>query len=193
MLFIIFSNQSYKKSLINIESNGASLNRFIIHFKRNNNIVIQDKINERDVFSVVKNNSMVVKILNFLLLVKAPSNYQIYKDGEILYGYKKEGSKERVIKDFQNDTQISCKKTKVDGDNAIFCEISNNSFRLQDKFGTTCIATLNNKDIASINIQKDYAFKNLDEDKILIDISSEEVDLLPIISLLYLNEFYYNR
>lgn len=169
------------------------MNRFIIYFKRNNKIVIQDEKNERDVFTVVKNNSKFVKILNFLLLVKAPSNYQIFKDGKKLYGYKKEGSKARIITDFQNDTEISCKKTKVDGDHAVFCEIPNSSFRLQDKYGTTGIATLNDKEIGSINIQKDYSFENLDEDKILMDISSEEVDLVPIISLLYLNEFYYNR
>lgn len=157
----------------------------------NKELYVLNSSNER-IWSLKSHDSLLRKIANFNLRFKIPSVYFIYNnDDQVHYQYIKIAKNDRLIINNEDSRNFQIECSKHLGDK--FFRWSNGEYELYSSNQTTVHIKTHNKKIGSIGYSETKSNWKVTEDTVEIKIDEEYEQEIPIIVLLYVNEFYQNR
>ena len=156
----------------------------------NKELYVLNSSNER-IWSLKSHDSLLRKVANFHLRVKLSSVYFIYNnDDQMRYQYIKNAKNERLIINNEDSLNFQIEHLKHLGDK--FFRWSNGEYELYSSNQTTVHIKTQNKIIGSIGYSETKSNWKVTEDIVEIKIEEEYEQEMPIIVLLYVNEFYQN-
>lgn len=156
----------------------------------NKELYVSNISNER-IWNLKSQDSFFRKAANFNLRVKLPSVYFIYNNDQVLYQYIKNSKHERLIIKNEDSLNFKIDYSKHFGDK--YFKWSNGEYELYTSKQTTVQIKKQNKIIGFIEYSETKSNWKVTEDIIEIRIADEHEQEIPIIVLLYVNEFYQDR
>lgn len=150
-------------------------------------LYVSNSSNER-IWNLKSHDSILKKAINFHLRVKLPSVYFIHNNDKALYQYMKNSKRERVIIKNDENSKFNIDYSKHLGDK--YFKWSNGEFELYSSYQTTVHIKKHQKIIGSIEFSQTNSNLKGTEDVIEIRIVEDIGKDIPIIILLYVNEFY---
>ena len=157
----------------------------------NKELYVLNSFNER-IWNLKSHDSLLRKVANFHLRVKLSSVYFICNnDNQVLYQYIKNAKNKRLIIKNEGGLNFQIELSKHLGDK--FFRWSNGEYELYSSNQTTVHIKKHNKIIGSIGYSETKSNWKVTEDTVEIRIDEEYEQEIPIIVLLYVNEFYQDR
>ena len=154
----------------------------------NKELYVLNSLNER-IWNLRSHDSLLRKVANFHLRVKLSSVYFICNnDNQVLYQYIKKAKNKRLIIKNEGSLNFQIELSKHLGDK--FFRWSNGEYELYSSNQTTVHIKTQNKIIGSIGYSETKSNWKVTEDTVEIRIDEEYEQEIPIIVLLYVNEFY---
>lgn len=132
-------------------------------------------------------DSLVRKAVNFNLLIKLPSIYCIYAQNKLRYRYVKKGKNKRAVIDCEQS--VTCIIERVTASSDLCFRWGEGEYELTSLYNTTVHIKRNNECIGEVSSDTSFAW-NETIDKISIQIEDAYEAEIPIILLVYINEFY---
>ena len=142
-------------------------------------------------WTLKKNDSFLKRFLNFHLRVKVPSRYFLYDYEGLLCKYEKENHHSRDILHVKTNLKDVISFSKKSGDKHF--KWDNGLYELYSANQTTVHIKKDQRMTGSIEYEERASIWN--ETNHVIDLTLDEADerALPVLILLYINEFYQDR
>ena len=150
---------------------------------------ILDEDGER-LWDLKKEDSIIKRLINFNLRVKLPSTYFLYKDQIVTHTYEKRG-KRIYIKEIESGKVKEIAYFKKLSER--FYMWDNSQYEISSALQTSVVIKENNQTIGDIYFQQTKSGLKENEIVISLQLINKKHNIIPIIILLYVNEFYQDR
>lgn len=137
-----------------------------------------------------KQDSILKRLINFNLRVKLPSTYFLYNNQIITHTYEKKGKK-IYIKEIESGIVKVIAYSKKLGDR--FFNWDNHQFEISSILQTSVVIKENNQTIGDVYFSQINSGLKETDVVISLKLNHENLNIIPIVILVYVNEFYQDR